>query len=299
MKRNLPAYFGLVLLIGSSWLWAQPPKALRVFIVVDMEGIAGVVDSSQLAPGGSEYASARKLMTAEANAAVEGALAAGATKVTVSDGHGNGLNLIPEELNPKARLIRSWPRPKGMMEGVEDGYDAVVCIGFHASVNTPGAVLAHTFSGRYYDVKFNGKHGPEAMAIAAVAGSYGVPVVLVAGDNTIVDEVHRLVDPNIVGVVVKKALGMRSADSVSPETARNMIREATKEALGRLPSFRPFTLSNPVTVEISFKNMLNAEILLFLPIVQRVDGSTIRFTGKDIVEVYKFMQVVSDYSSSQ
>lgn len=238
-------------------------------------------------------------MTEEANAAVEGALAAGATKVTVSDGHGNGMNILPEELNSQARLIRSWPRPKGMMEGIEEGYDAMICIGFHASTNTPTAVLAHTFTGRYFDVKFNGKHGPEAMAVAAVAGSYGVPVVLVSGDNAVVDEVHRLVDPNIVGVVVKKALGMRSADSVSPQVARTMIRDATREALASLKTFHPFTMSNPVTVEITFKNMLNAEILSFLPNVQRVDGSTIRFTGKDIVEVYKFMQVVSDYSSSQ
>jgi D-amino peptidase len=293
-------WFGLILLVlTASWLWAQQPNELRVFIVVDMEGIASVVNSPQLGPGDSEYAAARRLMTGETNAAIEGALSAGATKITVSDGHGNGMNLLPDELNPKARLIRSWPRPKGMMEGIEDGYDAMICIGFHASTNTPGAVLAHTFSGRYFEVKFNGKHGPEAMAVAAVAGSYGVPVVLLAGDNAIVDEVHRLVDPNIIGVVVKKAIGLHSADSVSPETARNLIREATKEALGRVKSFRPFTLSNPVTVEISFKNMLNAEILSYLPNVQRVDGSTIRFTGKDIVEVYKFMQVVSDYNSSQ
>ncbi len=296
MKRGIICL--LLLVVGSCQLLAQA-KQLRVFIVVDMEGIAGVVNTSQLGPGEAEYSSARKLMTGEANAAVEGALAAGATKITVSDGHGNGMNLIPEELNPKARLIRSWPRAKGMMEGIEDGYDAMVCIGFHASTNTPGAVLAHTFSGRYYEMKFNGKHGPEAMAVAAVAGSYGVPVVLVAGDNMIVDEVHRLVDPNIAGVVVKKAVGLRSADSVSPESARNMIRDATLDALARAKTFRPFTMTNPVTVEISFKNMVNAEILSFLPIVQRVDGSTIRFTGKDIVEVYKFMQVVSDYSSSQ
>jgi D-amino peptidase len=298
MKPIFSAWMLFLMLVAVSG-WAQERKELRVFIVVDLEGIAGVVNTSQLGPGETEYPSARKLMTAEANAAIEGALAAGATKITVSDGHGNGMNIIPEELDSKARLIRSWPRAKGMMEGIEDGYDAMVCIGFHASTNTPGAVLSHTFSGRYYDVKFNGKHGPEAMAVAAVAGTYGVPVVLVAGDNQIVDEVHRLINPDIVGVVVKKAIGFRSADSVSPQTAHDMIREATRDAVARHKSFRPFVMTNPVTVEISFKNMVNAEILSFLSVVQRVDGSTIRFTGKDIVEVYKFMQVVSDYSSSQ
>ncbi len=300
MKTGFRWMFGWIWwAVLSTMLWGQPAKGLRVFIAVDMEGIAGVVNSAQLGPGESDYASARKLMTGEANAAVEGALAAGATKVTVSDGHGNGMNILPEELNPKAHLIRSWPRPKGMMEGIEDGYDAVICVGFHASINTPTAVLAHTFTGRFFDLKFNGKHGPEATAVAALAGVYGVPVVLVSGDNAIVDEVHRLVDPNIVGVVVKKALGFRSAESVSPEVARDMIREASKEALGRLSSFHPFTLSNPVTVEITFRNILNAEILSFLPFVERVDGPTIRYTGKDIVEVYKFLQVVEDYSNSQ
>lgn len=298
MKKNLGLSLAFVLSLAMN-TWAQKPKELRVFIAVDMEGIAGVVSPTQLAPGEPEYASGRKLMTGEANAAIEGALEAGATKITVSDGHGNGMNLIPEDLNPKARLIRSWPRPKGMMEGIEDGYDALVCIGFHASVNTPDAVLAHTFSGRYYDLKLNGKHGPEAMTVSAVAGMYGVPVVLVAGDNQLVDEVHRLIDPNIVGVVVKKAIGFRAADSVSPETAHSMIREATRGALSNVASFKPYTISNPVTVEISFKNAVNAEILSFLPIVKRVNGSTISFTGKDIAEVYKFMQVVSDYSSSQ
>jgi D-amino peptidase len=298
--RAVRRWFGVVLLVlASNSLWAQQPKELRVFIVVDMEGIAGVASTSQLLPGEPEYDSARRLMTEETNAAIEGALAAGATKVTVSDGHGTGLNIMPEILNPKAHLIRSWPRPKGMMEGIEDGYDAMICIGFHASTNTPTAVLAHTFTGRFFDLKLNGKHGPEAMAVAAVAGSYSVPVVLISGDNAIVDEVHRLVDPNIMGVVVKRALGMRSADSVSPQVARNMIREAAKDALGRVSSFHLFTMVNPVTAEITFRNILNAEILSFLSIVQRVDGSTIRFTGKDIVEVYKFLQVVEEYNNSQ
>src|SRR5205085_7416004 len=127
----------LMLLISAA---AQPaPKPLRVFISVDMEGIAGVVNPAQLGPGaaGFEYERFRKLMTAEVNAAIEGALAAGATAITVADSHGNGLSVLPEELNPKARLIRSWPRPLEMMEGVDQGFDAALLIGYHASINTP------------------------------------------------------------------------------------------------------------------------------------------------------------------
>jgi D-amino peptidase len=290
---------GLFVALLAGPALGQQSRALRVFISVDMEGIAGIVTSSQLGPDGFDYPISRKLMTGEANAAVEGALAAGATKITVSDGHGNGLSILPDQLNQKASLIRSWPRPTGMLEGVEAGYDAVICIGYHASSNSPNAVLAHTFSGRYFEVKFNGKHATEAMAVAAVAGHYAVPVVLVAGDNVIVDEVHRDIDPNIVGVIVKRAIGMHSAESLSPEAAETLIREKTTEALKRLSTFRPFVLTDPVTLDLTLKNPLNAEILSFLPNVQREDGATIRFIGKDIVEVEKFLQVVSDYNPNQ
>ncbi len=275
-------------------------RELRVFIAVDMEGIAGVVNGAQLGPGEFEYERFRKLMTAEANAAIDGALAAGATKITVADSHGNGLSLLPEELNPKVRLIRSWPRPLGMVQGVDGGFDAAIFIGYHASINTPAAVRAHTSSSRrYFDVRLNGQHVSEALVGAAVAGHFGVPVVLVSGDETTVKEVHRTIDKNIVGVAVKRAIGYHSADNLSPEAARAMIREATKDALSRLSSFRPFTLRGPVRLEITFKNMINAEVVAFLPNVERVDGATISFTGKDIVEVAKFLAFVGEYDSTQ
>jgi D-amino peptidase len=275
-------------------------RELRVFISVDMEGIAGVVNAAQLSEGQFEYERFRKLMTAEVNAAIDGALAAGATKITVADSHGNGLSVLPEELNPKARLIRAWPRPLEMMEGVEGGFDAALFIGYHASINTPGAVRAHTISSRrFYDVRVNGAHASEALLNAAVAGHFGAPVVLLSGDDKIVAEAQRTIDARIVGVTVKRAIGYHSADNLAPEVARKMIRDATQEALGRLPSFRPFTLPKPVRLEIAFKNMINAELLAMLPNVERVDGATIAFTGKDIVEVMKFISFVAQYDSTQ
>jgi D-amino peptidase len=279
---------------------SQQSRELRVFISVDMEGIAGVVNAAQLGPGELEYDRFRKLMTAEANAAIDGALAAGATKITVADSHGNGLSILPDELNPKARLIRSWPRPLGMMEGVEGGFDAAIFIGYHASINTPGAVRAHTISSRrFYDLRLNGKHASEALLNAAIAGHFGVPVVIVSGDDKIVEEVHQTISPNVVGVTVKRGIGYHSADSLSPEMARQQILAAAKEALGRRSSFRSFTLSQPVRMELSFKNMINAEILSYLPGVERIDGATIGFTGKDIVEVSKFLHFISHYDSTQ
>lgn len=301
MKAIFKVAICLAMLFATASLGvSNQARELRVFIAVDMEGIAGVVNAAQLGPGEFEYERFRKLMTAEANAAIDGALAAGATKITVADSHGNGLSLLPEELNPKARLIRSWPRPLGMVQGVDGGFDAAIFIGYHASINTPTAVRAHTFSSRrYFDVRLNGQHASEAMVGAAVAGHFGVPVVLVSGDETMVNEVHRTIDRKIVGVAVKRAIGYHSADNLSPEAARAMIREATKDALSRLSSFRPFTLRGPVRLEITFKNMINAEVLAFLPNVERVDGATISFTGKDIIEVAKFLAFVGEYDSTQ
>lgn len=288
----------LPLVFLSLSLSAQP-RSLRVFISVDMEGITGVVNGAQLAPGDFEYEKFRRLMTAEANACIEGAFAAGATKVTVSDSHGNGLSLLPDELNPKVRLIRSWPRPLEMMDGIDLGYDAAILIGYHASIGTPGAVRAHTMSSkRFYGMRLNGKHTSEAMLSAALAGHYGVPVVMVTGDDKAVEEVQKTIDPKIVGVVVKRALGYHSADSMSPSAARQLITQQTKIALEKIHEIKPYTIAKPVKLEIAFKNMLNAEILALLPIVERIDGSTIRFVAKDIIEAMRFISFVSQYSNA-
>src|SRR5262245_56471429 len=193
------------LLGATAGASAQPARELRVFISADMEGITGVVNAAQLGAGELDYERFRKLMTAEVNAAIDGALAAGATKLTVADSHGNGLSLLPDELNPKARLIRSWPRPLEMMEGVEGGFDAALFIGYHASINTPQAVRAHTISSRrFFDVRLNGQHASEGLLNAAVAGQFGVPVVLVSGDEAAVAELQRTVDRDMVGVAVKR-----------------------------------------------------------------------------------------------
>src|SRR5436190_11327577 len=158
----------MLCLLNASPGVSNQNRELRVFISADMEGITGVVNAAQLSPGEFEYERFRKLMTGEVNAAIDGALAAGATKITVADSHGNGLSILPDELNPKARLIRAFPRALEMMEGVDGGFDAALFIGYHASINTPGAVRAHTISSRrFYDVRLNGKHASEALLNAA------------------------------------------------------------------------------------------------------------------------------------
>jgi D-amino peptidase len=297
VRQKLLFLFVLLLLVVVTSISSNPPQ-LRVYISVDMEGIAGVVNEAQLAPGGFEYEKFRRLMTAEANACIEAAFAAGATKVTVSDSHGNGLSLIPEELNPRARLIRSWPRPLMMMDGIDGGYDAAILLGYHASIGVAGAVRAHTMSSkRFYDVRLNGQHASEAMLSAATAGHYGVPIILISGDNLTVSEAQNTLGSKIAGAVVKRAIGYHSADNLSPLAARALIGSETKAALQRLKDFKSYVLTRPVTVEISFKQMLNAEILAYLPNVERVDGATIKFVGKDVPEAIRFISFISQYSN--
>ena len=195
-------------------------KSLKVFISADLEGVAGVVNAAQLSTAGFEYGHFRHLLTEEVNACIEGSFEAGATSITVADSHGNGLSILPDKINQKVRLIRAWPRPLEMMQGVDQGFDAAILLGYHASVNTPAAVRAHTLSSRrYFDVRLNGKRASEAMISAAVAGHFKVPVVLVSGDDITINEVHRTINKNITGVVVKKAIGYHSADSISPAEA--------------------------------------------------------------------------------
>jgi D-amino peptidase len=290
----------MVLLTGASTLAAADATGLRVFVSADMEGIAGVVNQAQLGPGEFEYELARRLMTGEANAAIDGALAAGATAVTVADSHGNALSLLPTELNKTARLIRSWPRPLEMMEGIEQGFDAAVFVGYHASINTPGAVRAHTISSRrFYDVRLDGRHASEGLLNAAIAGHYGVPVVFVSGDQVAVEEVRKAVDPNLVTAAVKRGIGYHSADSLAPEVARDLIRNGVRQGIEQRARVKPFVLAKPVRLEIAFKSMINAEILALLPVVERVDGATIAFTGKDVIEVVRFLSFVTQYDANQ
>jgi D-aminopeptidase len=162
------------------------PKGLKVFVSVDMEGVCGVVNWDDVTVGGTDYGLFRKLMTMEANAAIAGALAAGATEIVVRDAHDTGRNILPDLLKSEARLLRAWSYgPLSMMEGIDKTFDAVIFIGYHARASTPNAVLKHTMSTALLDVIINGKKMPEAGINGLMAGYFGVPVVLISGDQAI------------------------------------------------------------------------------------------------------------------
>jgi len=281
------------ILLATSGVAAQPKK-LKVYISADMEGIGGV-STWQIQAGsqGREYEKFRKLMTQEVNAAIAGAYDAGATEVLVSDSHADGQNIDVELLDPRAKLIRAWPRPLVMMQGVDSACDAVVFIGYHASEGQPAAILAHTMSSRrIFEIKLNGTGVPEAAFNAAIAGEFGVPVVLLSGDQTIGEEARRLLGP-IETVAVKQATGFYSATMMHPEEAQRLIRAGVKRGIERRAELRPYKLAHPVKLEITFKDTVNAELVSYLPGVERPRGNAVVFTARDMLEAARFLEAVT------
>jgi D-amino peptidase len=283
--------------LGFAQAPADSGKKLKVYISVDMEGVAGVVTPDQLGPGGFEYERFRHFMTDETLAAVRAAKEAGAGEIVVSDSHGNGENLLIEEFPKDVRIVRAWPRHGGMMAGLDSSFSAAMFIGYHASTTNPNGVRAHTFSSAHYTrVALNGNAVTEAEYNAAYAGAKGVPVIFASGDDAAVEEIKSRLG-NLETVETKKSFSFHSAETLTPAASCDKIFAGVKSALSRLHDFKPYVIKTPVTLEITFKNYMPAEVLSYLRTVQRLDSHTIRFVGKDMDEVDDFEEFVSNYGA--
>jgi D-amino peptidase len=275
---------------------ATPAGKLKVYISVDMEGVAGTVTADQLSPAGFEYERFRRFMTNEALAGVQAAKHAGATEIVVSDSHGNGENLLIELFPADVRIVRSWPRHGGMMAGLDESFDAALFVGYHASTTNPHGVRAHTMSSAHFaKVILNGNAVTEGEFNAAYAGALGVPVIFASGDDVAIAELKSRLG-NLETVETKKALGFHSAETLTPDAAVARIQAGAQAAFARLREFKPFVVRAPFTLEITFKNYTPAETLTYLRVVERVDSHTVRFVGKDMAEVSDFIDFVDTYS---
>jgi D-amino peptidase len=284
-----------LLLCGCCATIGAQERKLKIYISADMEGVVGVVTGEQLGPQGFEYARFREFMTQEVNAAIEAAFAAGATDIVVSDSHGNGQNLLIEKLPKNIMLIRAWPRPLMMMQGIDETFDGAIFIGYHTGTTNPQGVRAHTISSaRLADVRLNTIAMSEAGINAAIAGHFNVPVIMVSGDDALVKETTALLG-NVEGAVVKWASGFHSAKTLTPEAAYQLIREKVKAAMGRLREFKPYKVSTPIRLDVRFKNYRPSEVLSYLNIVERIDAHSIRFTGRDMIDVSKFLEFIVTY----
>ncbi len=285
--------FAAVVVLAAAALRAQSPAPLKVLISADMEGVGGVSTwSVQAGSKGREYEKFRELMTKEVNAAVEGAFAAGATEVVVGDSHGDAQNIDVELLDKRARLIRAWPRPLAMMQGIDATFGAVVFVGYHAAEGRPAATLSHSFSGTI-EVELDGVPVPEAGFNAAIAGDFGVPVVFLSGDQTICGDAKKLFGP-IETAVVKEATGFYSATMIHPEEAQRLIREGVRRGVARRGELKPYRIAHPVTLRIRYNSVVEAEVVAMLPGVERPAGNVIVFRGRDMVEVSKFFEAISN-----
>ncbi|RPI98025.1 MAG: hypothetical protein EHM31_12515, partial [Candidatus Aminicenantes bacterium] len=231
MKKTL-SIVAVIFLVAALAAAQQPAKKLKVFISVDMEGVSGLIHWDETSEGGADYPLFRKLMTAEANAAIAGALDAGATEIVVRDAHGSARNILPDLLRPEARLLREWNSPLSMMEGIDKTFDAVVFIGYHARAGTPNAVLKHTMSLSLFDVILNGVRMPEGAWNAAIAGYFDVPVVFLSGDSAICRQIQEIIGP-IGTVAVKEAMGP-AALMIHPAKSQEMIQKGVAAALRNL-----------------------------------------------------------------
>ncbi|MBI3979336.1 MAG: M55 family metallopeptidase [Chloroflexi bacterium] len=270
---------------------------MRVYIAIDMEGVAGVVNNEEGARGNPEYERARRLMTAEASAAVAGIFdAAPDAQVTVADSHGTYRNLIPEELDERATINRGKPRLHGMVDGIDRGYDIAMLLGVHGRAGAAPAVLSHTHTGNIFEVRVNGKPFGELAMNAALAGAHGVPVVLVAGDQTVAEEARDLLGGEVVTVKTKESRGNLTAECLHPRVSQRKIREAAAWVVRERPNVPPLKVQTPVDVEVVVVRPVFADFAELIENVKRMDGRTIRFTRPDMPAVYRIVRLIAELS---
>ena len=272
---------------------------MKVYISVDMEGIACVTHTDHIKLEGGSYQEARKWTTAEANAAIEGAYKAGAKEIVVADGHGKMHNLIPDELHQDVTLVQGVPRPLLMMEGLDKSFDAAMFIGYHARAGNPFGTLAHSFSGRtVHEVRLNQEPVSEALFNAAIAGEFDVPVALISGDDKLAEEIEEKM-PWVERVVTKWSLSGTSARNLSPKASQDKIRATAKVALDGLASKANFKLPPPIQFEVDFKSPMQAFLASDIPGVEKLSGVSVSYSGSDMLEIIRIWRLMLNVCQSQ
>lgn len=265
---------------------------MKVFVLVDMEGITGVCLENHTTGGTPEYEQARRWMTQDVNACVQGALDAGATEITVLDGHGtnNFYNLIYEDLHEGAEYIEGTPHG-WYITGLDSSYDCMLMLGMHAMAGTPQAVLEHTWSSaRWVRCRVNGREMGEIGMMAAYAGHFGVPVTLVTGDRAACDEAKSFLGDQTALACVKWGLSRYSARMLPPMTARAEIRGRASEAVALAAEAKPFVIPGPVSVEVDYFRNSHVDEIKLGQGVEVIGPRTLRFSAADVPSAYYLMR---------
>ncbi|MFE6981289.1 M55 family metallopeptidase [Streptomyces griseus] len=272
---------------------------MKLLISVDMEGVSGIVHPAETNPERYDYQRGRELMTADANAVIAGVLDADPTAdVLVADAHGTFRNLLPEQLDRRARLVRGKPRALNMLAGLDAETDAALFVGYHVRAGEGPGVLAHTMNGEILDVRVAGRSLGEIGLNAAMAGHLGVPVVLLSGDDAACAELTELV-PAAVTVPVKEALGAAAAVTLHPEEARDRLRRAAADAITRRAEIPPLTLARaPLDVEVDLAGAHTVDLATLVPGVSRAAGArTVTFTAPDYATAYRLILLLAQLAT--
>ncbi len=269
---------------------------MKLFVSADIEGVAGVVSPLQGQAGNVEYERARRLMTEEVNAAIDGAFAGGATEVLVNDSHGPMTNLLPDLLDTRAELISGRPKPQGMFCGLERGHGGVFCLGYHAGAGGFGVLSHTTNSFAFANVTLNGIACNEAILYGAYAGELGVPVLLLSGCDQLAAECAPHF-PAAARVVVKRALGQRAARSVHPQRARQMLRAAAEDAVSRAKACAPFVVPRPCRLVLDLTFVALADLAATIPVAERTGPRTVAFTAEGVAAALGWVNTVSALSA--
>jgi len=258
---------------------------VKVYVSVDMEGVAGIVDWAQCLAGGEDYALGRELLLAEVNAAIDGALAAGAAEILVNDSHSVMRNLPPGALHGRAQYLSGRFKPRYMMQGLDASFDACLFLGYHAAIATPG-VLSHTYNPRAVaGARLNGTTTGEAGLNALVAQHFGVPVAVITGDQYVGPEAAPFC-PGLVHVPVKESVSRYAARHLHPDEACEAIRTAVHGALSTVDELRPPDIPLPATLEVDLASPDMAEQATWLRGVSRVDNRTVTVTDDDPLRLF-------------
>lgn len=259
---------------------------MKIFIMTDLEGATGIAgDWGDFNPGGKEHESARRLLTGDVNAAIEGAIEERVDGIVVLDGHGAAFSILLEDLNPRAQLIRG--RRLLELEGLDESFDLMFAVGAHSMAGTPDGILTHTLSHTGIDnMWLNERLVGEIGLWAALAGHYDVPLALVTGDSAAVKEAEALLG-NVETVAVKEATSRFAAKCLHPQVSRKLIREAARRAVSKAGKFCPYKPRLPIELRAEYHDSERADRISQRKGAKRIDGRTVSCRGNNILEIYK------------
>lgn len=292
--KYLKAIILFLFLIQSS-AFSQKQENLKIFLSVDMEGIGGIGTPKMVSSNGKDYATGRRLMTNEVNAVVDAIFEFGPAEILINDSHGDMQNLLHTELDPRVEYIQSNIKPLGMVQGLDNSFDAAIFIGYHTRAGTENGFLAHTGSGSVKGLWLNGTEVGEGGLNAYFAGALAVPVILASGDKAFTDQFGKIVAAKMVST--KEAIGSSSAKLIHPDEVQKMLKSQTTEALTDLDNFKPLETQGAITFRMRTSRTTRADILMGIPGMKRIDGVTVEYDAKNMDEAYRLIRIAYKYIS--